>query len=129
MVFPREADPVLTVRRHLDLGGKAPHRRGLFWNRLSIAASATVKKAYRVVGVTSTASARTVTIGSNLVKNGRVITIKDESGGANTNNITIATEGSANIDGASTYVMSANYESATIYSDGTNWFIGSGYKE
>lgn len=129
MVFPKEADPVLTVRRHLDLGGTAPHRRGLFWNRLSIADSATVKKAYRVVGVTSTSSARTVTVGTNLVKNGRVITIKDESGGAGTNNITVATEGSENIDGASTYVMSADYESVTIYSDGTNWFIGSGYKE
>jgi hypothetical protein len=49
--------------------------------------------------------------------------IKDESGSAATNNITISTEGSENIDGATTAVLAEDYGNRTIYSDGSNWFI------
>lgn len=50
------------------------------------------------------------------------ITVKDESGLASTNNITISTEGSETIDGASTYTINNNYGSITFYSSGSNWF-------
>lgn len=55
---------------------------------------------------------------------GRVLTIKDISGGATTNNITIARHAAENIEGlASSYVIQVSYETVIISSDGTNWWI------
>jgi len=54
---------------------------------------------------------------------GRVIIIKDSDLNANTNNITISTEGAETIDESATYVMDADGESINIFCDGTNWFI------
>jgi hypothetical protein len=54
---------------------------------------------------------------------GRVIHIKDAGGGATTYNITISTEGAETIDGAATAVISTDYNSVTLYCDGTNLFI------
>jgi hypothetical protein len=53
---------------------------------------------------------------------GRIFIIKDESGGALTNNITIDTEGSATIDNAASIAIITNYGSFRIYGDGVNWF-------
>lgn len=77
----------------------------------------------RIIGVTSTASARTIVLQSASTNGkGYIVTIKDESGGAGTNNITIDPTGAETIDGASTYVISTNYGSATFYCDGTAYF-------
>jgi len=50
------------------------------------------------------------------------ILVKDAGGNAGTNNITIATQGAETIDGGATAVISVNYNSIWLYSDGTNWF-------
>ena len=75
-----------------------------------------------IVGVDTTSSAVTVTLGSDLVSEGRIIIIKDVGGNAGTNNITIATEGSETIDGAASTSISTNYGVVRLFSDGTNWF-------
>lgn len=75
-----------------------------------------------IIGVTSTAAARTITIQSADIVVGRVFIIKDESGAASVNNITIDTQGAETIDGAATVVIIANYGSVRLYSDGTNLF-------
>jgi hypothetical protein len=76
-----------------------------------------------IIGVTNTSSPRTVTISSSdITESGKVFIIKDESGGAGTNNITIATEGSETIDGSSTVTITANYGVGRLYSNGTNLF-------
>ena len=49
--------------------------------------------------------------------------IKDETGSAGANNITISTEGSHNIDGLASYTINSNRGKICIYSDGTNWHI------
>jgi len=85
------------------------------------AATYTAKAGDRVIGV-NRAGAVTVTLPSAEVRKGRTYTIKDESGAAATNNITVATEGSETIDGSATDVISDNYGAKTYYSDGTNWF-------
>ena len=51
------------------------------------------------------------------------IVIKDKSGNANTNNITINTPGAETIDGAANLVVDSNFSSTILVSDGTNWFI------
>lgn len=50
------------------------------------------------------------------------VVVKDASGSASTNNITIS-PASGTIDGLSSYVVNAAYESVQIVSDGTNWFV------
>lgn len=50
--------------------------------------------------------------------------IKDKSGNAATNNITIKTDGSEEIDGSSAdLVISTNYASVQLVTDGTKWYI------
>jgi len=85
-------------------------------------AAYTAKGGDRVIGINRT-GAVTLTLPSAEVRKGRIYTIKDESGAAATNNITVATEGSETIDGSATDVINVNYESKSYYSDGTNWFI------
>lgn len=75
-----------------------------------------------IIGITDTTAARTVTLRSADTVAGRVYHVKDESGGAGTNNITIATEGSETIDGAASIAIVNNYGSTGLYCDGSNWF-------
>jgi hypothetical protein len=51
------------------------------------------------------------------------VRVKDSSGSANTNNITVARNGSESIDGvAGNFTLDSNYESAVFVSDGTDWW-------
>jgi hypothetical protein len=51
------------------------------------------------------------------------VRIKDSGFNANTNNITVARNGSENIEGAaSNFTMDSDGEAAVFVSDGTNWF-------
>ncbi len=84
-------------------------------------ATYTAKAGDRVIGV-NRSGAVTITLPSAQVRQGRVYTVKDESGAAAANNITVATEGSETIDGSATDTLSENYGSKTYYSDGSNWF-------
>ncbi len=54
---------------------------------------------------------------------GRIIHIKDADFNAGANNITITTEGAEKIDEQDTYVISANGNAVSFYSDGSHWFI------
>lgn len=85
-------------------------------------ASYTAKAGDRVVGVNRD-GAVTITLPTGQIRPGRIYTIKDESGAASSNNITVATEGHETIDGSATDVINVNYECKSYYSDGSNWFI------
>jgi hypothetical protein len=76
-----------------------------------------------LIRVTSTAAARTITLPTAASIAGRVYEIKDASGGAATNNITINADGTETIDGELTQAIISNYGSIKIVSDGTNWSI------
>jgi len=78
-----------------------------------------------LIGVTSTAAARTITLPlASTYPAGVPLRVKDESGAAGTNNITITRVGSDVIDGATTSVISTNYGGRHIYSDGVDkWFL------
>jgi len=91
--------------------------------RTGVSANYTAVVADRVIGVTSTAAPRTITLPSAAtVGAGKDYIVKDESGGAGTNNITLTPNGAETIDGAASLVISTNYGVARIYSNGTNWF-------
>ena len=86
-----------------------------------IGAAYTAKAGDRVIGV-NRAGAVTITLPTSQVRLGRIYTVKDESGAAASNNITVATEGSETIDGSATDVISDNYGAKHYYSNGSNWF-------
>lgn len=94
---------------------------GFIVGRVAVAVSSTTGSEV-IIGVTSTAAARTITLASNTTDNGRIVIVKDESGLAGTNNITIATEGAELIDGAATLVISTNYGAARLYNNGNDWY-------
>jgi hypothetical protein len=105
-----------TVR--LDVDGAVAFKR----IATAVSANTAAMGEAHIYAVTSTASARTITISTADITAGRQFIVKDESGAAGTNNITIGTAGAENIDGAATAVISTNYGSVSIYSDGTNLF-------
>lgn len=84
-------------------------------------ATYTAKAGDRVIGV-NRAGVVTVTLPTAQLRPGRIYTVKDESGAAAANNITVATEGSETIDGAATDTIADNYGAKAYYSDGSNWF-------
>ena len=77
-----------------------------------------------IYACTDTNAARTLTISTATIQLGSPtdiyqFSVKDQSGGAGTNNITIDTE-SGTIDGAASILINVNYASVKLYTDGTN---------
>lgn len=64
-----------------------------------------------------------ITLPTALMTIGREITIVDGDGNCSVNNITVGTEGAELIIGQATRVLISNYDSITLYNDGSNWFI------
>lgn len=93
-------------------------------NRTTTAISYAVLATDFYIGVTSTAAPRTITLEAAAEAGaGRMLIIKDESGGAATNNITIDAATTELIDGSQTFTMSNNFQSITLICTGTAWFI------
>lgn len=62
----------------------------------------------------------TITILTSQILKGTLFIIKDGSGNASTNNVTVATEGSETIDGASTVDIIVDYGVIRLFVNGTN---------
>lgn len=75
-----------------------------------------------IIGITDTSSVRTVTILEDDIQPGRLFIIKDESGGAGTNNITVITDGAGTFDGQASVSITADYGVLRLYAAGTNLF-------
>ncbi len=88
---------------------------GAFAVNRKATAGNTVTTDETIIGVTNTAAARTVTIQTAFFSEGKLLIIKDESGGAGTNNITIDTQGAETIDGAASVAITVNFGVARIY--------------
>lgn len=75
----------------------------------------------RLVNVNATGGAKTVTIPLASTNKGMIVTIKktDVSGNA----VTVARTSTDTFDGATSISLAAQYDSSTIYSDGSNWWI------
>lgn len=95
----------------------------IFPRNQRVAADYTAEAFDGYVGVTDTAAARTITLPANTLAEHRIV-IKDESGGAGTNNIIIDGAGSETIDGALTNTIATNYGSRHLVSNGAGaWFV------
>ena len=75
-----------------------------------------------IFGIDSSSTTVTVTILTADIVAGRLFIIKDESGDAGSNNITVATEMAETIDGQATASISVNFGSLRLYTNGTNLF-------
>lgn len=92
-------------------------------NRVGVSSDYTVKNTDYIVGVDSSGGTYTVTIPSSVIsEEGRVVIINDEGANANNNNISVATEGSENIDGSGSATISSASGTLALYSDGSNLF-------
>lgn len=69
----------------------------------------------------ATGGAVTVTLPTAASITGKVYTVKRINSGSN--NVTLATTGGQTIDGATTQVMTIQYTSLDVISDGSNWEI------
>jgi hypothetical protein len=76
-----------------------------------------------VLLVDSTSGTVTVNLPTAVGLIGKQFIIKDWKGQSGSNNITVDGSGSETIDGSATNVLSTNYASLRIVSDGTNWAI------
>lgn len=103
---------------YLEAGGFAD----LQLKRTARAASATLGDEV-LCGVTDTSAPRTMTLPSAKVSSGKLYIIKDESGGAGSNAITIVGQGGETIDGVASVAISSGYGAVMLYSDSVNWFI------
>lgn len=77
-----------------------------------------------IIGVADTSSPVTITLPAQLAPDniGQIYVVKDQSGGALINNITIEVSGGANIDGNPTVAINTNYGSLSFYCNGAQWF-------
>ena len=75
-----------------------------------------------IIVVLDTNPAVTVTLRTEDCIEGSTIIVKDESGGAGSNPITIATQGAETIDEEDSVELSVDFGVIRFYSDGTNWF-------
>lgn len=102
--------------------GNIPANNRLIENYVQTAINYSVLGTDAIVGISNTGAPRTITMPAINVNTGQRWTIKDESGGAGTNNITVSGNG-FNIDGAATKVINTNFGSLDIYFNGSNYFI------
>jgi len=81
-----------------------------------------------IIAYTALTAVRTVALPAVATAgNGREYVIKDESGDAATHNIIINPSGAETIDGNATFLIDGDYGSATIYCNGSAWFVKSSH--
>jgi hypothetical protein len=99
-------------------------QKGLQLSRVSSAVNYTVTSANCVVGISDTSAARDVNLpAASAYPAGQILIVKDESGAAGTNNITVNRAGADTIDGVVSVAISVNHGALRLYSDGVSkWF-------
>lgn len=78
-----------------------------------------------VVAVDATAGNRTVTLYTALGNTGATITVKKVDSSVNT--VTIDPDTTETIDGAATWVLTAQFDALVLVSNGTNWIVAGWY--
>lgn len=89
--------------------------------RSNVAVAGDVVLTDKALHLVDTTAARSLTLPAASAD--MFLTIKDISGQAQTNPITLITPGAEFIDDAATFVIDANYNAVSIVSDGTDYFV------
>ena len=91
--------------------------------RRAVSAHATASINDRIIGVSGAAAIDLRLPSAGDYTAGQHFVVKDESGAANTKNITIKTTGSETIDGQTSVILESPFSAINIYSDGTSKFF------
>lgn len=76
-----------------------------------------------LIAYTTLTAPRTVTLPTAVGTLGQVIVVKDETGNAGTQTITVAAQAGQTIDGAASKAITTAYGSLRVYSTGAAWFM------
>lgn len=96
---------------------------GISYSRRAVTSTITSSVSDTILGVSGTAAIDIRLPSAADFNAGQYFTVKDESGAADTKNITILTSGSQTIDGVSSIVLESPYAAVNIYSNGTDKFF------
>ena len=92
------------------------------WGKHKVRSDATTSVTASAGSVYLLSNTATVAVTLPTPVDGSFLIIKDTSGNRTANAITI-TPSSGNIEGDSNYIIQSDYESVTLVSDSTNWYI------
>jgi hypothetical protein len=90
-------------------------------NITTLTGNTTLDGTYYTVLCNATSAGFTVTLPTSVGITGRIYNIKKTD--SSTNTVTIATTSSQTIDSSTNRVISTQYETITVQSDGSNWYI------
>ena len=113
-------DAALTVRpEYLQMHG------GMVAAQKSVNENYSLVLGDHIVCVSDLSVSRTITLPTaSSVPAGMIFMIKDQTGQASGSKyVRVACQGSETVDGAAYYDLTAAYESVTVMSNGTNWFL------
>ena len=96
---------------------------GITYSRRAVTATITSSVNDAILGVSGTAAINIRLPSADAFSAGQYFTVKDESGAANTKNITILAAGSDTIDGNSSIVLESPYAAVNLYSNGSDKFF------
>lgn len=96
---------------------------GLTYSRRAVSTTITASVSDAILGVSGTAAIEIRLPSAGDYSAGQYFTVKDESGAADTKNITILTSGSQTIDGQTSIILESPYSAVNLYSDGTSKFF------
>ena len=96
---------------------------GISYSRRAINSNATASVNDVLLGVSGSTAIQIRLPAASGYTSGQYFTVKDESGNANVNNITILITGSDTIDGQPSIVLESPYAAVNIYTNGSNKFF------
>ncbi len=121
-VTPAGATEMVIINAAGELGSQAIPGSALTYTPVNTSPY-TVLAGDQFIGVDCSGGAITIRL-PNAPTTGRYITIKDSTGSASANTITVTTVGGVvTIDGATSYLMTADYESVSVLFNGSSYEI------
>jgi hypothetical protein len=96
---------------------------GITYSRRAVSSTITASVNDRILGVSGSSAIEIRLPSAADYDSGQYFTIKDESGAADTKNITVLTSGSQTIDGHTSIVLESPYSAINLYSDGSSKFF------
>ena len=93
------------------------------YQRTTVTTTTTASIADKILGVSASAALEIRLPNASGYAAGQYLTIKDEAGNANSNNITIKTSNSQTIDGESQIILESPYAAINLYCDGSAKFF------
>jgi len=117
------ATHTLTVNGTVSASAYLGIEAGISYSRRAVSATITASVSDTILGVSGAAAIDIRLPSAGDYDAGQYFTVKDESGAADTKNITILASGSQTIDGQNSIILESPYAAINIYSDGTSKFF------